>query len=112
MNVNWDVIWSSCRTVLVAGGPAGTLLIALGFPPVQVSEWLGIGLAVVGVAAVIVPGVYGALKQTDKGKIAAAATVPDVVSVVVKDTATDGVAIIAADPAATKVMTVTDAKGT
>jgi hypothetical protein len=108
-NVNWDVIWSTLRTALVAGGPVSALLIACGFPAVQVSVWTGIGLAAIGVAAVVVPGVVGALKQTNKGKIAAATTVPDVVSVVVKDSVTDGVAKMAADPN-TKVATVTDSK--
>lgn len=110
-NVNWDVIWSSLRTALVAGGPIGALLIACGLPAVTVSTWLAIGLAIVGVASVVVPGIYGALKQTNAGKLKSAATVPDVVHIVVSDFAKDGSAVVAADPNVPKVMTVSDVKG-
>lgn len=75
--VNWDVVWSLSRTLLVAGGPVSVLLVALGFPPVEVGKWTGIGLAVVGVLSVAVPGIVGALKQTDVGKMAGAASVPE-----------------------------------
>lgn len=126
--INWDVVWSTLRTLLVAGGPAGTLLIALGFPPLQVSTWLSIGLAVIGVASFVVPGIYGALKQTDAGKaaaiqslspegkaavmdklpaetkLAAASALPDVTKIVVKDDAKNGTAKAAADPALPKVV--------
>lgn len=127
--IQWAVVWSTLRTLLVAGGPAGTLLIAMGFPPLQVSNWLAIGLGVVGVLSVLVPGIVGALKQTDSAKvdavrtlpaesqakvaeqlpndtkIAAVAAIPDVAAVVVKPTATNGTASIAADPAHPKVVT-------
>ncbi len=105
MTINWSVVWSVLRTLLVAGGPVATLLIALGFPPVQVGQWVAIGLAVVGVASIVGPGLVGALSHTDAGKIAAAAALPDVAKIEVKPTATDGVAAAAADPAQPKVVT-------
>ena len=83
-----DVLWSALRTLLVAGGPVATLLIALGFPPVQVGTWVGIALAGVGVASVLVPGIIGALKRTDSSKIADAAALPAVAAVLIKDDAT------------------------
>ena len=58
--VQWDVVWSIMRTLLVAGGPVSAVLIALGFPPVTVSMWTAVGLAAVGVLAVAVPGLIGA----------------------------------------------------
>jgi len=132
--INWDVVWSVLRTSLVAGGPVGTLLIALDFPPVSVGKWLGIALALVGVLSFVVPGIVGALKQTDQGKansiekldpegkaavldklpdqtkLAAVNALPDVQAVIVKDTATDGVAIAAHDPLLEKVVTETHAQ--
>ncbi len=104
MRVQLDVVWSVLRTLLVAGGPVATLLIALGFPPIQVSEWLAIGLAIVGIASVAVPGLVGALKRTDAHKIADAAALPDVTKIVVKDTASDGVGKAMQDPAQPKVV--------
>ena len=119
--VQWDVVWSVLRTLLVAGGPVATLLIALGFPPVQVSTYLAVGLAVVAIASVAVPGLIGAFSQTDshavtkvaampapvatealkqvpdETKIAIAEKVPDVATVVVKDTANGAIALLAAD---------------
>lgn len=129
MKIQWDVVWSVLRTLLVAGGPVGTLLIACGFPAVQVSTWLGIGLGVVGVLSVAVPGLVGALKQTNSGKVANVATLPmeskaavaaslpseitlaavndlpDVKQVVVSKSASDGVATAAANPMLDKVVT-------
>jgi hypothetical protein len=128
INIQWDVVWSTLRTLLVAGGPVTTLLIALDFPPVLVSKWSLVGLAVVGVLSVAVPGFKGALNRTDSNKIkdalvlpkeaqariaaglpnetkiAATAAIPDVAAVVVKPTATNGTAMIAADPAHPKVV--------
>lgn len=122
MKIQWDVVWSVLRTLLVAGGPAGTLLLAFGLPPLQVSTWLGIGLAVVGVLSVAIPGFIGALNRTDGGKaaaiaslspekqaavaaalpdetkIAAAANVPGVTQIVVSKDASDGAATAAQDP--------------
>ncbi len=104
-SIQWDVVWSVLRTLLVAGGPVATLLIALGFPPIQVSYWLGVGLAAVGVAAVVVPGIIGALKRTDSSKIAEAAALPDVEKIVVKDTAVSpGVVAVVQDTAQPKVV--------
>jgi len=97
--INWDVVWSVLRTSLVAGGPVGTLLIALDFPPVSVGKWLGIALALVGVLSFVVPGIVGALKQTDQGKANSIEKL--------EDTATDGVAIAAHDPMLEKVVTET-----
>ncbi len=126
--VQWDVVWSVLRTLLVAGGPVATLLVALGFPPVQVSADLGIGLAVVAILSVVVPGLKGALNRTDSSKvaavkalppeaqarvadqlpndtkIAAVAAIPDVAKVIVRDTATNGTAAVAADPSQPKVV--------
>lgn len=131
MKINLDVLWSVGRTLLVAGGPVTALLVAMGFPPVQVSEWMGIGLAAIGVLSVAVPGIIGALKQTDAGKantfakldtagqaavldhipdqtkIAAVNALDDVKLVVTKADATDGVAIATHDPALEKVVSET-----
>lgn len=97
MNIQWSVVWSVLRTLLVAGGPVATLLIALGFPPVEVSTWLGIGLAAVGVLSVLVPGIIGAFKHTDKAKIASVAALPDVAKVEVVPTAKPEIAALAED---------------
>lgn len=128
-NIQWDVVWSMLRTLLVAGGPVATLLIALDFPAVQVSKWSAISLGIVGVLSVVIPGIKGALVRTDSNKIAdvarlpteakaviaaqlpneikipAVAAIPDVALVVVKPTATNGTATVAADPAHPKVVT-------
>jgi len=71
--IQWDVVWSVLRTLLVGGGPVATLLIALDFPPVQVGKWMGIGLAGVGVLSVAIPGLKAAFNRTDSSKVAAAA---------------------------------------
>lgn len=129
--VQWDVVWSVLRTMLVAGGPVATLLIALGFPPVQVSTYLGVGLAVVAIASVAVPGILGAFSQTDshavtkvaampapvaiealkqvpdETKIAIVEKIPDVATVVVKDIANGAVAQLAASDAHPNVVTET-----
>lgn len=74
--VQWDVVWSTLRTLCVAGGPLTAALIALGFPPVQVSTWMGIALLVIGVLSVIVPGLIGAFSQTDSHAVAKVAAMP------------------------------------
>jgi hypothetical protein len=104
MNIQWSVVWSVLRTLLVAGGPVATLLIALGFPPVEVSTWLGIGLAAVGILSVLVPGIIGAITHTDKSKIAAAAAIPDVAKVEVAPSAKPSIAALAEDEKLPKVV--------
>ena len=122
MKVQWDVVWSVLRTLLVAGGPVATLLIALGFPPVTVSTYLAVGLAIVGIASAAVPGLIAAFTQTDshavakvasmpapvvqealkqvpdEAKVAIAETVPSVATVVVKDGVNGKIGELAADP--------------
>lgn len=73
--IQWDVVWSVLRTLLVAGGPVATLLIALDFPPILVGKWMAIGLAFIGVASVAGPGLKGALLRTDSNKAAAVTTI-------------------------------------
>lgn len=57
------------------------------------------------VVATLVVGVWQQLTKTDNAKVKAAAALPGVAQVVVKKTATDGVAAAAADPAQPKVVT-------
>lgn len=113
MKIQWDVVWSVLRTLLVAGGPMGTLLLALGFPPVQVSTWLGVGLAAVGVASVAVPGLVGAMKRTDSAKIADVAALPAEKQAAVAAALPDETKIAAAAsvPGVTKIMVAASANG-
>lgn len=101
MKIQWDVVWSMLRTLCVAGGPVATLLVALGFPAVQVGTWMGVALAAIAVLAVAVPGTIGALKQTDAAKITAPDTVPGVEAKIVVDpkVAAPSVVALATDPA-------------
>lgn len=96
--VNWDVVWSTGRSLLLAGGPVATLLVALGFPPVQVGAWMGAGLAAIAVASVLVPGIIGALSHTEAATTLKAADVPGVKVTVDAQAAPNKVLQVALDP--------------
>ena len=120
MKVQWDVVWSVLRSLCISGGPMTALLIALGFPPVQVGAWMAIALLAIGVASAAVPGLISAFTQTDKAavvkvtampvpvavealkqvpdeaKIKIVEAVPDVATVVVKDGVNGEIAKLAA----------------
>lgn len=95
MKIQWDVVWSVLRTLLVAGGPVSALLIALGFPPVQVGVWMGIALAAIGVLSVAVPGIIGALKRTDAAKVSDASSVPGITGPIKIDPTVASPAVVA-----------------
>lgn len=95
MKIQWDVVWSVLRTLLVAGGPVSALLIALGFPPVAVGTWLAAGLALVGILSVVVPGLIGALKRTDAAKVADASSVPGITGPIKIDPTVASPAVVA-----------------
>lgn len=102
--MNTEQFWSALRALVAAGGPVAVLLIALGFPAVQVGIWSGAALAAIGAAAVIWPLVSGFLSHTDAAKLAAVSAMPDVTTITVKPTATDGVGAALADPEQPKVV--------
>ncbi|MDE2105528.1 MAG: hypothetical protein KGL39_50340 [Patescibacteria group bacterium] len=57
------------------------------------------------IATTVVVGIWSQLIKTDTAKVAAAAALPDVAKIIVKPTASDGIADMAADPTKPKVVT-------
>jgi hypothetical protein len=92
---NQDQAKSAARTALTA---------LLGFAAGR--KWLGEDtVALLGTLAPIAwPFIWGLLAHSDKAKVEAAAALPDVDKVVVKPTATNGVAAAVADPNLPKVV--------
>jgi hypothetical protein len=120
-NVQWSVVLSILRTLCTVGGTGSTLLIALGYTPLQVNTWLGAATAALSVIAMVGPGIFGAMTHTDAAQVAnvsvmspvqqatalskvpddakvlVAMAVPNVAAVVIKDGAGNGLGKLAAD---------------
>jgi hypothetical protein len=102
--MNLDQILSILRVVLSVGGPVGALLVARGMSADQVTALSTSIITICGALPPIIAAVWGAFAHTDEAKVAAAAALPGVAAVVVKVSASDGVAAAAADPTQPKVV--------
>jgi hypothetical protein len=101
--MNSDQFLSLVRTILQI---AGTVVVSHGVLGIDGASWEIISGAII----VVAPTIWGIMTRTDAAKIASVAAMPDVTKIIVKATATDGVANAAADPSQPKVVTAT--KGT
>ena len=106
--MNFDQVLSLLRLLLGVSGPIGALLIARGMPAEQVTVLSTSIITVVGTLPPIASAIWGMFAHTNAAKIAAVTALPDVQAVVVKSSATNGVANAAADPAQPKVLSATD----
>lgn len=108
---NTDQYLSTARVLIgAAGGIIGTLGVTA-IDPATLQEGfnhifngvkeIAVGI---GILAPIGAGIWGFIRNSTKGKIAAAAADPDVAKVVVKPTASGGAAEAAADPTLPKVV--------
>src|ERR1017187_7511893 len=101
--MNQDQLLSLLRTVLKI---VGALLVAHGTAGINGAMWEQISGGVI----MIAPVVWDMFVHTDAGKLAAVAAMPDVKNIVVKVSATDGVAAAAADPTQPKIISTVMAK--
>lgn len=102
--MNTDQLWVLLRTLLSATGPIAALLIARGMPAEDVGLWSSLALALLAFGPIVSQGVIGLMSKTDKSKLAAVNAMPDVVQVVVKDSAGTGATAAVKDKALEKVV--------
>ena len=96
--MNQDQFLSLVRTVLQI---FGTIVVSHGTLGINGALWEQI----TGVVIIIAPTIWSMYSHTDKANLAKVTAMPDVTQVVVKPTATDGVADAANDPTQPKVVT-------
>lgn len=100
MKPNLDQVLSLVRAVLSI---LGTMIVAHGTFGINAGVWEQI----TGVVLMVAPMVWGMYAHTDSAKLASVEAMPEVTKIVVKTTATDGVATAAEDPNRPKVVTTT-----
>jgi hypothetical protein len=96
--MNQDQLLSLLRTLLQV---IGTAVVTHGTLGINGAMWEQISGAII----IIAPTIWSMYAHTDKANLAKVTAMPDVTQVVVKSTATDGVADAANDPTQTKVVT-------
>jgi hypothetical protein len=74
--MNYDSWMSFIRTLLAAGGPVTTLLVALKMPQDQAVLWQQALLALFGAAGPVISLIWGLAAHSPKGTLEAAARVP------------------------------------
>jgi hypothetical protein len=104
--MNLDQVLSLLRVLLSVGGPVGALLVARGMSADQVTALSTSIITICGALPPVIAAVWGAFAHTDSAKMSAVAALPGVAQIIVKTSATDGVAAAAADPTQTKIVSI------
>ena len=105
MNPSTDQIQSLVRLLLGAGGPLGAWLLSRGVSQDALGAYTSLAIAFVAAAPVIVSGVWGLMRHTDSGNLAAVEAIPAVRQITVSPVAsTANLAAVVADPSRDKVV--------
>ena len=100
-----DQIQSLIRGLLAAGGPAGAWLLSRGVSQDALGAYTNLVVALLGAVPFITSIVWGLMRHTDSGNLAAVEAIPAVRQITVSPVAaTPNIAAVVADPERAKVV--------